>query len=107
MVSPSGSVSHHIRTCWRVSVKSSSCGLIADCQFDPSGVVLSTSPLAPPTHWKQTVIVTASADIGPAKGDSGTNDDAHLVEEDDIIGWELVLNRYLNTHKSIASIIES
>jgi len=64
-----------------------------DCQFDPSGVVLSTSPLAPPTHWKQTVIVTASSDIGPAKGDRSTNDDAHLVEEDDIIGWELVLNR--------------
>jgi len=63
-----------------------------DCQFDASGVVLSTSPLAPPTHWKQTVIVTASSSENKDKNDA-KEENINLVEEDDIIGWELVLNR--------------
>jgi len=64
-----------------------------DCQFDASGVVLSTSPLAPPTHWKQTVIVTASNSENKSDGGAKSEENVNLVEEDDIIGWELVLNR--------------
>ena len=66
-----------------------------DCQFDASGVVLSTSPLAPPTHWKQTVIVTASTFENKSDGGAKSEENVNLVEEDDIIGWELVLNRYV------------
>lgn len=49
-----------------------------DCTFDPSGVCLSTSPQAPPTHWMQTVILLPGS---------------VTVEEGDIIGWEVTLRR--------------
>ena len=58
-----------------------------DCHFnfpdgqregDGAAVLLSTSPRAPPTHWKQTVIVLPS----PV-----------AVEEGDLIGWQLQLDQ--------------
>jgi len=65
-----------------------------DCLFEPSGVVLCTGPQSAPTHWKQTVIVTASAESEATSSEGVVAEvSPHLVEEDDIIGWELVLNR--------------
>lgn len=55
-----------------------------DCKFVTTNTVLSTGPLSPPTHWKQTVIVTAVAN---------QNGDDLNVEEDEVIGWELSLSR--------------
>ncbi|XP_054278834.1 protein arginine N-methyltransferase 6 [Macrosteles quadrilineatus] len=48
------------------------------------GMVLSTSPLSEPTHWKQTVIVLP----------------VHVeVEEKDPVAWELVLERNQMNHR--------
>lgn len=53
-----------------------------DCSFGVPGCdtsqSLSTSPQSPPTHWKQTVILLPGS---------------INVEEGDVIGWELSLNR--------------
>jgi len=61
-----------------------------DCKFVTTNTVLSTSPLCPPTHWMQTVIVTA---VAAAAGQTATADDDLNVEEDEVIGWELSLSR--------------
>lgn len=44
----------------------------------PSGLVLSTAPSAPPTHWKQTAIVLP---------------EERSVEEAEPLAWELTLSR--------------
>ena len=49
-----------------------------DCEFSSPDFRLDTSPQAPPTHWKQTIIVLPST---------------ISVEEGDLVGWELILNR--------------
>lgn len=56
-------------------------------------ITLSTSPWSEPTHWKQTVIVTAAPTDTECQ-----NDDNVRVEEDDVIGWELSLKRTMENN---------
>lgn len=49
-----------------------------DCEFDSPECRLDTSPRAAATHWKQTAVVLPSS---------------VPVEEGDLVGWELTLNR--------------
>lgn len=70
-----------------------------DCKFVTTNTVLSTSPLSPPTHWKQTVIVTA---VGVASNQTGGDDDLN-VEEDEVIGWELSLSRAVTAEEAAAA----
>jgi len=73
-----------------------------DCQFrrphqeelDNTTVTLSTSPWCDPTHWKQTVIITAASipnDLPPSENED--LEDPCDVEEDEVVGWELKLER--------------
>lgn len=74
-----------------------------DCKFvapnSPTGVqpevTLSTSPWSKPTHWKQTVIVTATSTSNgtPSLENEDGQDDPCSVEEDEVIGWEMKLER--------------
>ena len=47
-----------------------------------TNVSLDTSPMAPPTHWKQTIVPLFR-----------NESDEELVEQDEIIGWQLSLMR--------------
>ena len=68
-----------------------------DCEFysanhnisPKSSVILDTGPWNKPTHWKQTVIITASG----FQSDTDCDDDTCLVEEDEVIGWQIQLER--------------
>ena len=50
----------------------------------PSGLVLSTAPSAPPTHWKQTAIVLP---------------EERTVEDAEPLAWELTLTRDPEAHR--------
>jgi len=78
-----------------------------DCQFkqsiqnnsNDSTVTLSTSPWSEPTHWKQTVIITTPLIPDPFST-SEDYEDPCIVEEDEVIGWELKLERAIPDENS-------
>lgn len=86
-----------------------------DCKFeifdqasnDQPIVILSTSPWSKPTHWKQTVIVTEN--FAAIEANTSENKDVEIdpcsVEEDEVIGWEISLERSTLMNGSVVSDI--